>query len=246
MDEKSGGGERRVNLPARPAARGAYDGQMMFEQIAQDAAAGRFDDWALSTVIDENVQKPVITAAQFDDLHAAAGLSADWPIGNAGLLHVYGYLLSTVVTPYGLKGDRWRDGELAQLFGLAPGAFLLDSAAAAGTTVLQRVTDAAMPHLVHPAHSRGDGLVIDDETPDGQAFLRTTVTTVPGHASAALVYGACEAGRMRLITAFPLIDPTPASLDALATEPPRLRYNAALATLPPRSPLRRRAGSSAG
>jgi hypothetical protein len=217
---------------------------MMFDQIAQDAAAGRFDDWGLSTVIDENVGVPVIPAARFEELHAVAGLPAVWPIGNAGLLHVYGYLLSTVVTPYGLKGDRWRDGELAQLFGLGPGAFLLESAAAAGTTVLQRVTDAALPHLQHPAHGRGDGVVIDDETPDGRTFFRTTVSTVPGHSSAALVYGVSEGGRMRLITVFPLVDPTPASLDALAAEPPRLRYNAALADLAPRSPLRRRPESA--
>jgi hypothetical protein len=230
----------RVNLRSARVAEGAYDGQMMFEQIAQDAAAGRFDAWGLSTVIDENVQVPVISAAQFEALHAAAGVAAVWPIGNAGLLHVYGYLLSTVVTPYGLKGDRWRDGELAQLFGLAPGAFLLESAAAAGTTVLQRVTAAALPHLAHPAHGRGDGMVIDDETADGATFFRTTVSSVSGHSSAALVYGVSAGGRMRLITAFPLIDPTPASLDALAADPPRLRYNAALADLPPRSPLRRR------
>jgi hypothetical protein len=213
---------------------------MMFEQIAQDAAAGRFDGWGSSTVIDENTQAPVITRAQFDELHAAAGLDATWPVGNAGLLHVYGYLLSTVITPYGRKGDRWRDGELAQLFGLAPGAFLLESAAAAGRTVLQRVTAAALPHLAHPAHGRGDGLVIDDEAPDGSTFFRTTVLSVPGHSSAALVYGVSEGGRMRLVTVFPLADPTPASLDALATDPPRMRYNAALPELPPRTPLRRR------
>ena len=213
---------------------------MMFEQIAQDAAAGRFDGWGSSTVIDENTQAPVITRAQFDELHAAAGLDATWPVGNAGLLHVYGYLLSTVITPYGRKGDRWRDGELAQLFGLAPGAFLLESAAAAGRTVLQRVTAAALPHLAHPAHGHGDGLVIDDEAPDGSTFFRTTVLSVPGRSSAALVYGVSESGRMRLVTAFPLAGPTPASLDALAADPPRMRYNAALPELPPRTPLRRR------
>ena len=43
-----------------------------------------------------------------------------------------------------------------------------------------------------------------------------------------------------LVTVFPLADPTPASLDALATDPPRMRYNAALPELPPRTPLRRR------
>jgi hypothetical protein len=213
---------------------------MMFEQIAQDAAAGRFDDWAGSTTIDENIQAPVIKASQFEALHAAAGLDAEWPVGNAGLLHVYGYLLSTVPTPYGLKGDRWRNGELAELLGLAPGAFLLEAAAAAGETVLQRVTRAALPHLAHPAHARGDLLVIDDEVPGEPTYFRTTVLSAPGRTSAALVYGVSEGGRMRLVTAFPLADPTAASLDALASDPPRMRYNAALAHLPPRSPLRRR------
>ena len=213
---------------------------MMFEQIAQDAAAGRFEDWAVSTVIDENIQAPVITASQFEALHAAAGLVAQWPVGNAGLLHVYGYLLSKVATPYGLKGDRWRNGELAELLGVAPGAFLLEAAAAAGETVLQRVTQAALPHLAHPAHGRGDLMVIDDEVPGGGTFFRTTVLSMPGRSRAAVVYGVSEGGRMRLVTAFPLADPTAASLDALAADPPRMRYNAALATLPPRSPLQRR------
>jgi hypothetical protein len=227
---------------------------MMFEQIATDAAAGRFDDWALSTVIDENVKSPVISQAEFFQLHAAAGIAATWPIGNAGLLHVYGYLLSRVVTPFGLKGDRWRDGALAQHLGLAADAFVLEAADAAGETVLQRVTDAALPHLVHPAAGLGDVLVIDDEVPDvdevpdadegagvdGSTVFRTTVVGAPGQSGAALVYGVHTAGRMRLITAFPLATATPASLDALVADPPRMRYNAALMALPPRTPLHRR------
>ncbi|QYF72902.1 amino acid deaminase [Cryobacterium sp. PAMC25264] len=222
---------------------------MMFEQIARDAAADRFEHWALSTVIDENVLSPVISRAQFDTLHAAAGLSATWPIGNAGLLHVYGYLLSTVHTPFGLKGDRWREGELAARLGLAPDAFVLESAEAAGQTVLERVTDTALPHLAHPSAELGDVLVIDDEVPEPDAsaagaragtVFRTTVVSVPEHSGAALIYGVHDAGRMRLITAFPLATATPESLDALAADPPRMRYNAALAALPPRTPLRRR------
>jgi hypothetical protein len=251
VDEKSVEGEQRVNLPPGTCPRSAYDGEMLFEQIAQDAAAGRFDAWALSTVVDENVQSPVISPAQFAELHGAAGLTAEWPLGNAGLLHVYGYLLSTVVTPYGLKGDRWRTGELARALGLAPDAFRLDSAAAAGETVLQRATDAALPHLVRPSVARGDRHVIDDEVPHGSGatasvadtFFRTTVVRAPG--GAALVYGVSAGGMMRLVTAFPLADPVTA-LNSLATEPPPMRYNAALADLPPRSPLRRRSESHAG
>jgi len=221
---------------------------MMFEQIARDAAAGRFDDWALSTVIDENIKSPVISPAQFSRLHAAAGIAATWPIGNAGLLHVYGYLLSTVPTPFGLKGDRWRDGALAQHLGLTAEAFVLEAADAAGETVLQRVADAALPHLAHPAAGQGDLLVIDDEVPEDEVpvvdqgaatVFRTTVVSAPGHPGAAVVYGVREGGRMRLITAFPLANASPASLHALAADPPRMRYNAALESLQPRTPLRR-------
>jgi hypothetical protein len=258
MDAKSVGGEQPVNLPTGLVPSGAYDGQMMFEQIAQDAAAGRFDAWASSTVIDENIQAPVISATEFAELHAAAGLSAVWPVGNAGLIHVYGYLLSTVVTPYGLKGDRWLRGDLARSLGLAPDAFRLESAASAGETVLQRVTDAALLHLVRPSVARGDVHVIDDEVPDDSdaeaavapatappvhaTFFRTTVLQAPR--GAALVYGVSLGGTMRLVTAFPLADPA-ASVGALETEPVRMRYNAALPGLPPRSPLWRRSESHA-
>lgn len=70
--------------------------------IDADARAGRFGRWGRSTVIDENVEAAVIPEALFAALHARAGLRAEWPVGNAGLVHVYGYLLSTVPTPYGL------------------------------------------------------------------------------------------------------------------------------------------------
>ena len=59
-------GDQHVNLRPERARRRAYDGQMMLQQIRMDAAAGRFDDWALSTVIDENIQAPVISVDQFD------------------------------------------------------------------------------------------------------------------------------------------------------------------------------------
>ncbi|HAM26500.1 MAG TPA: amino acid deaminase [Microbacteriaceae bacterium] len=210
---------------------------MMFDQIAADALAGRFGRWGLSTVIDENIDAPVIDRATFERLHEAAGMGSAWPIGNAGLLHVYGYLLSTVATPYGLKRDRWLDGSLARALGLGPEAFLLETASAAGDTVLERVTDAVLPRLEAP---HDDALLtFDSAATDGSAvFFRTTVVASP--AGAALLYGVHDGTAMRAITAFPLADPSPDLLEALVSAPPRLRYNAATGTLAPRSPLRRR------
>ena len=212
----------------------------MFDQIGLDARAGRFGSWALSTVIDENIDAPVITRPEFDALHAAAGLTAEWPVGNAGLLHVYGYLLSTVPTPFGLKGDRWLDGALAAALGLCPGAFRLADASSAGDTVLHRVTDAVLPHLEDPSPGRGDILSFDDAVPGTDRFFRTTVVRRSAGAGTALVYGVQENGSMRAVTAFPVASAAPAALEALQAEPARMRYNAVLAGLPARSPLVRR------
>lgn len=108
--------------------------------IDDDAEAGRFAAWGSSTVIDENVGAPVLPRPLFDALHARAGLPAAWPVGNAGVLHVYGYLLSTTPTPYGLKRERWLGGELAGALGLPADAFV---PWAHPRTLLQRVTEAA-------------------------------------------------------------------------------------------------------
>ena len=50
----------------------------------------------------------------------SASSPADGPIVHAGLQHTYGYLLSTIVTPFGYKRDRWLSPWLEQGFGLPP------------------------------------------------------------------------------------------------------------------------------
>ena len=199
------------------------------DQVKADAASGAFDDWGLSTVIDENIDVPVITRDEYERLSGLAGLAAAWPIANAGLLHVYGYLLSTVQTPYGLKRDRWLNGTLALTLGLPREAFL-----PSGTgTLLSRVSAAVLPRLTDPP--RDALLVLDQESIDGAAEVRTVLVGLP-HA-AAVLYGVREGGRMRAITAFPLVAASASFRQSLVDQPPRLRYNAATSTLSPRSPL---------
>lgn len=193
--------------------------------IRDDAAAGLLDAWALSTVIDENTNSPVIDETLFDALHAAAGITAEWPVGNAGLLHVYGYWFSTVETPYGLKRDRWVDGQLTAALGLPTDAFHFDESRA--STLLRRVTDAVMPVLVDPdAHAVtwADVRVGDAHT----ASLQTRAVLVrPAGASAtALVYGVDDGCGMRLVTVFPIQGETGPVLEEFVSEP-RLRWNAA-------------------
>lgn len=213
----------------------------MLNQIVLDADAGRFDLWGHSTVIDGGADEPIVARHEFDALHFAAGLTEEWPVGNAGLLHVYGYLLSAVHTPYGFKRDRWLDGSLADALGKPSDYFSLERAEEDDETVLQRATDAVLPHLEEPDPDRFDILSIDDGVPDSDAFFRTTVVHDDLADTAALAYGIHDGDRMRLITVFPLADSSDAALDALISEPPRMRYNAALPPLAPRSPLVRRA-----
>jgi hypothetical protein len=193
------------------------------DQVRADAAAGRFSSWGQSTVIDENVAAAVIPRAVFDELHALAGLKADWPIGNAGLLHVYGYLLSTVQTPYGLKSERWTGGALATALGLNADAFTpwVDS----DTTPLQRILDAALPILLTPTDPL---LWLDDRAPAGE-LVRTVVV------EGALVYGVDG----RLVTLFPLDTTVDGWEGAILSGRPRLRYNAVVPGLEPGADLTR-------
>lgn len=224
--------DARRLVSARPDAGHPYDDRVMLEQIASDAAASRFDAWGLSTVMDENIGAPVVPHEVFDELHAAAGITASWPIGNAGLIHVYGYLLSTVETPHGFKRDRWLEGALAVALGLPPEHFLPESAEDAGVTLLHRVTDAVLPRLENPPVDAT--FWRDERADDGTVFRTLVLPSVDTHS--ALLYGVHDGTAMRAITAFP-ITASDSFLAVLSEQPARMRYNAATATLPPRSPL---------
>ena len=187
--------------------------------LRSDAASGLLDAWGQSTIIDEHAGAPVIEQPIFDALHKAAGIPAAWPIGNAGVLHVYGYWFSSLQTPFGLKRDRWVQGELALALGLPAHAFRWDPAAS--TTLLERVTEAAIPHLTAGRTHTGslaDARVGDLHTRVALARSAATTTT-------ALIYGIDAGSGFRLVTAFPFQGDTDAML-ADFTRHPRLRWNA--------------------
>jgi len=176
--------------------------------IADDREHDRFGDWGRSTVVDENVGAAVLPRPLFEALHARAGLTARWPVGNAGLLHVYGYLLSTTPTPYGLKRERWLSGDLERGYRLADGA--LRPWSDPDETLLARVGTAATALLARDgAHrERPDGrdavIALGDPAPDGVVALAYAVDGL-------------------LVTTFPVSDP--AALRA-GLGAPRLRWNA--------------------
>ncbi len=202
--------------------------ETVLSQVRADAAAGRLSAWAESTLVDEHTGVPSFSAELFAALHTAAGISARYPVGNAGLIHVYGYWFSEVVTPFGLKRDRWADGALAQSFGRAATEFQCSSDA--GSTLLERVSNAALPLLQHPP---ADALV-GESAHDGRCarvVLHRPNASLPYALSYGLTDPAPEAsagsgiantGLFRLVTTFPLHgDPLPVIEDFVRVPGPR-------------------------
>lgn len=204
----------RAQSDSAEAARSAVDSlPWLVSSLDDDRAHGRFDAWGRSTVIDENVGAPVISRMLFDELHRRSGIEAAWPVGNAGLLHCYGYLLSLVETPYGLKRERWIGAELATACGLPPDAFIPWRE---GPTLLDRAGDAASGILATAASS-------STSTVEGR-LTRVGVTREHGPAALAYAVAAPSATVPLLITTFPVGDADSALTEFTST--PRLRWNA--------------------
>lgn len=193
-------------------------------QIAVDRLAGRFDDWARSTVVDENTREPVLAAAVLESLGRLAGVEVRYPYANAGLVHTYGYLLSPAATPYGTKRARWTQGALAQAFGCDPHHFQ-PWRVPAGDSLLGRVTACALPVALG---SRSEHVLHRREDPDGHGGqLITVIWRSLGAGPAALVYSHVTDGRVRLVTTFP-VDAGVDALTRFAGLAPAPRYNVAV------------------
>ncbi|MEF2977532.1 amino acid deaminase [Subtercola sp. YIM 133946] len=235
--EGAGGVDAEVSAKSR-----AEVGRMLAQNLPElmtslgrDRAAGAFARWGLSTVVDENLQQPVIGRALFESLHDAAGIEARWPLGNAGLLHVYGYLLSTVSTPYGLKRERWIGTDLSHALGLPDGAFVTALASPDGEVGLLQFVTAALTGSRAAADTR---VVVDEFAgEEREEIARATFVGPRDAVVGAVVYEIVLAETAHLITAFPVGVSSERWLEGFTAAPPRLRYNAAAHELPPRSPL---------
>lgn len=88
-------------------------------QIVRDAAtSGLFDLWNSSSNFDELAGVAIVETGVLAAIGELAGMPVHGPVVHAGLQHTYGYLLSTIVTPYGYKRDRWVSSQIEQGFGL--------------------------------------------------------------------------------------------------------------------------------
>ena len=217
-----------ARIDAGESPRAVLEGSLLARQIGQDASARRFSQWGLSTVVDENTGTPVISPELFAELHRLAGLDATWPVGNAGLIHVYGYLLSTVSTPYGLKRDRWVNGDVARALGLEASVFTPWFGPAPQGTPLHRLAVALSTILDAPDHASDVEFVMHESS--DRIVATTVLVRRPGSGYSALLYAVDG----KLLTAFPF-EISASSIASLQAEPPRLRYNAVVDA--PKQPL---------
>jgi hypothetical protein len=63
--------------------------------------------WGESLNFDSNAKKQIVDERIISDLQDLFNIKNDNKIVHAGVMHVYGYLFSTIDTPYGYKRKRW-------------------------------------------------------------------------------------------------------------------------------------------
>ena len=79
--------------------------------------------WGKSLNFDSGAKKQIIADKIIRDLQALFNIKNDNKIVHAGIMHTYGYLFSTIDTPYGYKRKRWINPTLNEAFDLAGKSF---------------------------------------------------------------------------------------------------------------------------
>lgn len=160
--------------------------------------------WGKSVNFDEHAKAVIVDTGTLDALFSAAKVAP----GHAGVTHTYGYLTSTLVTPYGFKRDRWTSGEIERGFGL-PAGYLSPSPSTG--TLLSNATAFARAIAFHgEERARKSGLPKLKarrltETA-GNIAIRTDIVPYLHGEGALLVYSwrDLKAKRSYLITLFPV------------------------------------------
>lgn len=215
--------ERAINdsVSGGPAPADLYARWFGEQVVASQNDPAEMAKWTSSTVIDDNVQAPVFDERVFSWLHRGVPGVFEFPIGHAGLMHVYGYLLSSVETPYGLKRQRWLTDDLANAFGLKPSFFF---PTASTVPLMERVASVALPTLTNPTADSRTILGID-EVIDCRRRMRTVYIRDRMTNSTALLYGSVSGDDVQIVTAFPIGPMTSQSVQDRLAEPARYRYN---------------------
>jgi hypothetical protein len=160
--------------------------------------------WGKSINFDEHAKAVIVDTGTLTALFTAAKVAP----GHAGVTHTYGYLTSTLVTPYGYKRDRWTSGEIERGFGL-PAGYL--SPAPPTGTLLSNATAFARA-IAFRGEERARKSSILNTKPRrltetaGSVSIRTDIVPYLHGEGALLVYSwrDLKAKRSYLITMFPV------------------------------------------
>lgn len=79
--------------------------------------------WGKSLNFDSGAKKQIVEDKIIGDLQALFNIRNDNRIVHAGIMHTYGYLFSTIDTPYGYKRKRWINPTVNQAFDLSGNSF---------------------------------------------------------------------------------------------------------------------------
>lgn len=182
------------------------------DQLERDRkASGLADLWGTSRNIDESslptTPKPSVTRIVPENLLRA--FTSIWPLpfapdyteGHAGLTHTYGYLFSTLQTPYGYKRARYVKGEIEAGFGLPAG--LLGGLPTSGT-LLQNLTYFAGRIAFRPGASESPG-----DARGLQALEALAKSPSSGVAPAVLNFDYASLKPKRLLEQLEIVEPVP-------------------------------------
>ena len=79
--------------------------------------------WGRSLNFDSGARKKIVDDKIIQDLQAVFNIKNDNKIVHAGIMHTYGYLFSTIITPYGHKRKRWISPSLNSAFSMSENSF---------------------------------------------------------------------------------------------------------------------------
>ena len=89
-------------------------------QLRSDCArGGPLSFWGRSLNVDELAGETIVSPQVIEILAAVAKRKISPKTPHAGIQHAYGYLFSTVETPYGFKRERWTETAIEDSFGLS-------------------------------------------------------------------------------------------------------------------------------
>lgn len=83
--------------------------------------------WGKSLNFDSGAKKKIVDDRIIEDLQRLFNIKNDNKIVHAGIMHTYGYLFSTINTPYGYKRKRWIAPTLNSAFSMEGNSFSPES-----------------------------------------------------------------------------------------------------------------------